>query len=71
MLFKNRMRQRMNKLVTQFREKGVKITAKPTEDSWYMTLLVSWLPMNSSCRCLDILYCARMQAGGGKAMALW
>ena len=35
-----------DKLVTQFREKGVKITAKPPEDSpWYVTVLVSWFPM--------------------------
>ncbi|MEI6610872.1 MAG: ATP-dependent metallopeptidase FtsH/Yme1/Tma family protein, partial [Deltaproteobacteria bacterium] len=34
-----------DKLVTQFREKNVKITAKPQDDSpWYMTLLVSWFP---------------------------
>ena len=57
-----------DKLVTQFREKGVKITAKPTEDSWYMTLLVSWLPMILLVG-VWIFFMRQMQAGGGKAMA--
>ncbi|KFO67127.1 cell division protein FtsH [Smithella sp. SCADC] len=57
-----------DKLVTQFREKGVKITAKPTEDSWYMTLLVSWLPMILLIG-VWIFFMRQMQAGGGKAMA--
>ena len=57
-----------DKLVTQFREKGVKITAKPMEDSWYMTLLVSWLPMILLVG-VWIFFMRQMQAGGGKAMA--
>jgi cell division protease FtsH len=57
-----------DKLVTQFREKGVNITAKPTEDSWYMTLLVSWLPMILIIG-FWIFFMRQMQAGGGKAMA--
>jgi cell division protease FtsH len=57
-----------DKLVTQFREKGVNITAKPTEDSWYMTLLVSWLPMILLVG-VWIFFMRQMQAGGGKAMA--
>jgi len=57
-----------DKLVTQFREKGVNITAKPTEDSWYMTVLVSWLPMILLVG-VWIFFMRQMQAGGGKAMA--
>jgi cell division protease FtsH len=57
-----------DKLVSQFREKGVNITAKPTEDSWYMTLLVSWLPMILLVG-VWIFFMRQMQAGGGKAMA--
>jgi len=57
-----------DKLVTQFREKGVKITAKPTEDSWYMTFLISWLPMILIIG-FWIFFMRQMQAGGGKAMA--
>jgi cell division protease FtsH len=57
-----------DKLVTQFREKGVNITAKPTEDSWYMTLLVSWLPMILLVG-VWIFFMRQMQVGGGKAMA--
>jgi cell division protease FtsH len=57
------------KLVTQFREKGVKITAKPPEESpWYMTLLVSWFPMILLIG-VWIFFMRQMQAGGGKAMA--
>ena len=57
-----------DKLVSQFREKGVNITAKPTEDSWYMTILVSWLPMILLVG-VWIFFMRQMQAGGGKAMA--
>lgn len=58
-----------DKLVTQFREKGVKITAKPQDDSpWYMTLLVSWFPMLLLIG-VWIFFMRQMQSGGGKAMA--
>jgi cell division protease FtsH len=57
-----------DKLVAQFREKGVNITAKPTEDSWYMTFLISWLPMILIIG-FWIFFMRQMQAGGGKAMA--
>ena len=58
-----------DKLVTQFREKGVKITAKPQDDSpWYMTLLVSWFPMILLIG-VWIFFMRQMQSGGGKAMA--
>ena len=58
-----------DKLVTQFRERGVKITAKPQDDSpWYMTLLVSWFPMLLLIG-VWIFFMRQMQSGGGKAMA--
>lgn len=58
-----------DKIVTQFREKGVKITAKPPEEApWYMTLLVSWFPMLLLIG-VWIFFMRQMQSGGGKAMA--
>lgn len=58
-----------DKVVTQLREKGVKITAKPPEEaSWYMTLLVSWFPMLLLIG-VWIFFMRQMQSGGGKAMA--
>jgi len=58
-----------DKLVAHFREKGVKITARPPEESpWYMTLLVSWFPMLLLIG-VWIFFMRQMQAGGGKAMA--
>ena len=58
-----------DKIITQFREKGVKITAKPPEESpWYMTLLVSWFPMLLLIG-VWIFFMRQMQSGGGKAMA--
>ena len=56
-------------LVTQFREKGVKITARPADESpWYMTLMVSWFPMLLLIG-VWIFFMRQMQSGGGKAMA--
>jgi cell division protease FtsH len=58
-----------DKLVTQFREKGVKITAKPPEESpWYMTLLINFFPILLIIG-LWIFMMRQMQSGGGKAMA--
>ena len=58
-----------DKVVTQFREKGVKITARPPEESpWYMTLLVSWFPMLLLIG-VWIFFMRQMQSGGGNAMA--
>jgi len=58
-----------DKIITQFREKGVKISAKPADDSpWYMTLLVSWFPMILLIG-VWIFFMRQMQSGGGKAMA--
>lgn len=55
-------------LVGQFREKGVKITAKPVEESPWLTILISWAPMILLIG-IWIFFMRQMQAGGGKAMA--
>jgi len=57
-----------DKLVAQFREKGVKITAKPNEDSPWLTVLISWVPMILLIG-VWIFFMRQMQSGGGKAMA--
>jgi cell division protease FtsH len=56
-------------LIPILKEKGVKITAKPDEESpWYMTVLISWFPMILLIG-VWIFFMRQMQAGGGKAMA--
>jgi cell division protease FtsH len=56
-------------VITMLKDKGVRITAKPLDDSpWYMTLLVSWLPMLLLIG-VWIFFMRQMQGGGGKAMA--
>ncbi len=56
-------------VITMLKEKGVRISAKPIEDSpWYMTILVSWLPMLLLIG-VWIFFMRQMQGGGGKAMA--
>jgi cell division protease FtsH len=56
-------------VVALLKDKGVRITAKPVDDSpWYMTLLVSWLPMLLLIG-VWIFFMRQMQGGGGKAMA--
>jgi cell division protease FtsH len=56
-------------LVKSLRAKNVKITAKPLDDNpWYMTLLVSWLPMLLLVG-VWIFFMRQMQSGGGKAMS--
>ncbi len=56
-------------VILLLRDKGVRITAKPVDDSpWYMTLLVSWLPMLLLIG-VWIFFMRQMQSGGGKAMA--
>ena len=57
-----------DKMVAQFREKGVRITAKPTEDSPWLTVLISWVPMILLIG-VWIFFMRQMQSGGGKAMA--
>jgi cell division protease FtsH len=56
-------------VIAILKDKGVRISAKPAEDSpWYMTLLVSWLPMLLLIG-VWIFFMRQMQGGGGKAMA--
>ena len=56
-------------LVPLLREKNVRITAKPAEDSpWYMNVLISWFPMLLLIG-IWIFFMRQMQSGGGKAMA--
>ncbi len=56
-------------LIPLLRNKGVRISAKPVEDSpWYMTILISWFPMILLIG-VWIFFMRQMQAGGGKAMA--
>ena len=55
--------------IALLKEKGVRISAKPADDSpWYMTVLVSWLPMLLLIG-VWIFFMRQMQGGGGKAMA--
>jgi cell division protease FtsH len=56
-------------LIKTLRGKGVRITAKPVDESpWYMTILISWFPMLLLIG-VWIFFMRQMQAGGGKAMA--
>ena len=56
-------------LVKSLRDKGVKIAAKPEDDSpWYMTLLLNWFPMLLLLG-VWIFFMRQMQVGGGKAMS--
>ncbi len=56
-------------LIKILRGKGVSIKAKPPAESpWYMSLLVSWLPMLVLIG-VWIFFMRQMQSGGGKAMS--
>lgn len=56
-------------LVKSLREKGVKIGAKPEDESpWYLVLLLNWLPMLLLVG-VWIFFMRQMQVGGGKAMS--
>ena len=56
-------------LVKTLRQKGIKISAKPLEDSpWYMTVLISWFPMLLLIG-VWIFFMRQMQSGGGKALS--
>ncbi len=56
-------------LIPLLKEKGVRISAKPADDSpWYMTILISWFPMLLLIG-VWIFFMRQMQSGGGKAMA--
>src|SRR3989337_577268 len=57
-------------LVKALRAKSIRITAKPIDDNpWYMTLLISWLPMLLLIG-VWLFFMRQMQAGGGKALSL-
>jgi len=56
-------------LVKALKEKDVKISAKPEEETpWYMTMLVSWFPMILLIG-FWVFFMRQMQAGGTKAMS--
>jgi len=56
-------------LVKDLRKKGVRISAKPKEQSpWYMNVLISWLPMIVLIG-IWIFFMRQVQVGGGKAMS--
>ena len=56
-------------LIKALREKDVKISAKPEEESpWYISMLVSWFPMVLLIG-FWIFFMRQMQAGGTKAMS--
>jgi cell division protease FtsH len=56
-------------LIKILRQKGVAINAKPLSESpWYVSLLVSWLPMIVLIG-IWIFFMRQMQAGGGKALS--
>jgi len=56
-------------LIHLLRNKNVKITAKPAEESpWYINMLVSWFPMLFLLG-VWIFFMRQMQIGGGKAMS--
>ena len=53
-------------LIKTLRDKGIRITAKPLDESpWYMTILISWFPMLLLIG-VWIFFMRQMQAGGGK-----
>jgi len=56
-------------VVPLMRDKGVRIAAKPAEgSSWFMTILVSWVPIMLLIA-VWIFFMRQMQGGGGKAMS--
>lgn len=56
-------------IVPLMRDKGVRIAAKPAEgSSWFMTILVSWVPIMLLIA-VWIFFMRQMQGGGGKAMS--
>src|SRR3972149_3230339 len=57
-------------LVKSLRAKNVKITAKPLDENpWYMTLLVSWLPMLLLIG-VWVFFMRQVQVGGGGGAAV-
>lgn len=56
-------------LVSILQEKKVRISAKPDEGTpWYMTILISWLPIILLVG-VWVFFMRQMQGGGGKAMS--
>ncbi len=56
-------------LVSTLRDKKVRISAKPDEGTpWYMTILISWLPIILLVG-VWVFFMRQMQGGGGKAMS--
>lgn len=55
-------------LVKTLRNKGVKISAKPVDQSQWWAILISWFPMLLLIG-VWIFFMRQMQVGGGKAMA--
>jgi cell division protease FtsH len=55
-------------LITLLRSKGVKITAKPEEDSSWFQVFLSWVPMLLLIG-VWIFFMRQMQVGGGKALS--
>ena len=55
-------------LISLLRSKGVKITARPQEDSSWFHVFLSWVPMLLLIG-VWIFFMRQMQAGGGKAMS--
>ena len=56
-------------LIKILRQKGVVISAKPpSENPWYMSVLISWFPMIVLIA-VWIFFMRQMQAGGGKALS--
>ncbi|TVM17380.1 cell division protein FtsH [Oceanidesulfovibrio indonesiensis] len=56
-------------LVEKLMARNIRVTAKPPEDqSWFMTLLVSWFPMLLLIG-VWIFFMRQMQGGGGKALS--
>ncbi len=56
-------------LIKTLRQKGVRISAKPVDESpWYMSLLVSWFPLLLFIG-VWIYLMRQMQSGGGRALS--
>ncbi len=55
-------------LITLLRSKGVKITARPQEDSSWFQVFLSWVPMLLLIG-VWVFFMRQMQAGGGKALS--
>ncbi len=60
---------RDNDLISILRNKGVSIKAKPEQETpWFISVLVSWLPMILLIA-IWIFFMRQMQGGGGKALS--